>query len=238
MRYQGGKFRQSAKIVELLEQYRKPNQIFLEPFVGAANIVSKMSGMRIASDIHADLITMYQALQTGWEPPNTLSKEEYELCKNNKELLSPQFRAFVGFGCSYGGKWFGGFASEEGRDITNECYRGLLKQKENFLSVAFTCGSYDQWNPYNMLIYCDPPYAGTTVYDGVSSFNTNKFWETMYQWSKQDNTIFVSEYTAPFNLVKEVYRWNTKTTLVHKGEGLERVDKLFLIQPEKQVTFF
>ena len=44
MRYLGGKARMAKDIVSVLNEYRKPNQLFVEPFVGAANIISRMNG--------------------------------------------------------------------------------------------------------------------------------------------------------------------------------------------------
>jgi DNA adenine methylase len=81
-----------------------------------------------------------------------------------------------------------------------------------------------------MLIYCDPPYRDTTGYAATGVFDHNEFWDVMRQWARQDNTVFVSEYTAPLGHT-EVYRWEKKTTLMLTGDAQDRVDKLFLVQP-------
>lgn len=191
-----------------------------------------MSGMRIASDLNSDLISLFRALQIGWKSPQTITKEHYEFVKENQNYMAPYYRAFVGIGCSFAGKWWGGFASGEGRDFANECYRGLIAQKPLIDSVSFTSCSYADWNPYNMLIYCDPPYADTTPYAATVEFDSEAFWDIMKKWSRQENTIFVSEYSAPPDLTECVYTWETKTTLVHKGSGLPRIDKLFLVKTD------
>lgn len=53
--------------------------------------------------------------------------------------------------------------------------------------------------PQNALVYCDPPYAGTTGYNGVD-FNSDRFWEWAREVSKQ-NLLAVSEYKAPDDFV-------------------------------------
>ena len=44
------------------------------------------------------------------------------------------------------------------------------------------------------VIYCDPPYAGTTGY--VDSFDNEEFWNVVREWSK-NNIVLVSEQVAP-----------------------------------------
>jgi DNA adenine methylase len=226
MRYQGGKVSQSKIIAQILSIARDPNQIYFKPFVGGGSVLCRMSGIRIANDINSDLIALYRAIQIGWEPPTNVSKEMYDLAKDNSELLSPHIRAFLAVGCSYGGKWWGGYAQSDGRNYADESAKNLLKQKPKIQDAAFTSKHYREFTPHGMLIYCDPPYADTTSYDGYGDFDNDEFWETMQVWS-QDNTVFVSEYTAP-DFCVEVYRWEKKTTLVHKGEAPKRIDKLFL----------
>ena len=104
MRYLGGKARIAKHIVKVLNEYREPNQIFVEPFVGAANIISRMDGERHAYDNHNELIELYKALQNGWIPPSELSETEYDILKNETEKL--HLKAFAGFGCSFSGKYF------------------------------------------------------------------------------------------------------------------------------------
>jgi DNA adenine methylase len=41
----------------------------------------------------------------------------------------------------------------------------MVKQAKNLKDVDFRCGSYLEMEvPPNSLIYCDPPYEGTTKY--------------------------------------------------------------------------
>ena len=109
MQYFGGKQRISKYIVETLNDYRKDKQPLVEPFVGGCNVISKMDGERYCYDINEYLIEMYKAVQNGWIPPTTITKEEYDYIKNNKNE-DKVLTGFVGIGCSYSGKWFGGYA--------------------------------------------------------------------------------------------------------------------------------
>lgn len=128
MRYLGGKSKIRKQIAAFLESLRKPNQVYFEPFVGGGWVLQEISGDRIASDGNKALIAMYQALQDGWIPPDFVSNDEYNQVKLDYDKNSPML-AFCGFGCSFAGKWFGGYARSEGKD----CYaatskRSLLKQ--------------------------------------------------------------------------------------------------------------
>lgn len=76
MQYMGGKWRLRKRIAEVLHQF--PNERYLEPFVGGASVLSAVSFTeRTASDAHAALISMYLALQNGWQPPTELSEQEF-----------------------------------------------------------------------------------------------------------------------------------------------------------------
>ena len=76
--------------------------------------------------------------------------------------------------------------------------------------LNFKCCSYDFWNPKGAFIYCDPPYADTGQSYFSTKFDSDKFWETVRKWSK-NNIVIVSEYKAPddFKCVAE-YRVRMK----------------------------
>lgn len=229
MHYFGGKQRIAKHIIPVLESLRKPDQTFLEPFVGGANIITKMTGPRIASDIHEDLILLWKALQDdNFDLPTNVTLEEYQAIR--KEPPSA-LRAFIGFGLSYAGKYFGGYArggtDSKGnpRNYAANARNSLMKKRLGLKDVEFHCKSYDEWNPVDWLIYVDPPYMGTTKIHG-KSFDTEKFWNVMREWSKT-NTVIISEYNAPpdFNCILEI---PTKTDIRTKANGKElRIEKLF-----------
>lgn len=225
MRYLGGKSKTRKQIAGYLESIREGRQ-YLEPFVGGAWILQEMSGERYASDSNGALITMYKALQTGWVPPEDVSEElyrEYKAKQNEDDPLT----AFIGIGCSFGGKWFGGYAGRTERNYAVNAKNSLLKQLPLIQDVKFLHRDYRWFFPENTLVYCDPPYEGTTGYR--SGFSHKVFWDTIREWSekKHGNTVVVSEYKAPadFQCVLEI---PIKTDMRMKdGSKDSRIEKLF-----------
>ena len=197
-------------------------------------MIDKVVGERIGNDIHKNLIALLEALQNGWIPPTNVSKEFYYDVKSNQNKYSDELVGFVGFLCSFGGKWWGGYAANKvGRNYADEGSRTLIKQAKNFNGIVFRCGSYLEMDiPPNSLIYCDPPYEGTTKYkDG---FNHAEF----FQWCRdkviEGHIVFVSEYSAPddFVCVKEVQH----TTTLNKNSKDPRIEKLFRISKTSRTS--
>ena len=198
----------------------------VEPFVGGCNIISKMSGERYCYDINEYLIEMYKAVQNGWTPPAIITEEEYDYIRNNKDKDKP-LTGFVGIGCSYSGKWFGGYArNKTGRNYCLNAHNSILKQLNEIRDIKFDCKDYKELEFDDCLIYCDPPYKNTTKYSIIGSFDTEEFWNVMRNWSK-NNTVIISEYEAPndFECIKEI---NTKTDIRNRsGKRENRVERLF-----------
>jgi DNA adenine methylase len=198
MKFLGGKSRigySIANYINLLHQER--GQEVLEPFCGGLNVTRHIKGPRIASDVHITLILLYQAMQQGWEPPDTVSEGQYAYYKDFGNPSDPM-TAFIGYGCSFSGKWFGGYARGDGRNFADEARRSLLSKMTTCKDATFEFNNYKYLTPKNKLIYCDPPYADTTEYQ--QPFNNEEFWEIMRVWSR-DNTVLISEYKAPEDFV-------------------------------------
>ena len=201
----------------------------VEPFVGGCNIISKMSGERYCYDINEYLIEMYKAVQNGWTPPAIITEEEYDYIRNNKDKDKP-LTGFVGIGCSYSGKWFGGYArNKTGRNYCLNAHNSILKQLNEIRDIKFDCKDYKELEFDDCLIYCDPPYKDTTKYPIIGEFNTEEFWNVMRNWSK-NNTVIISEYEAPydFECIKEIH---TKTDIRNSdGKRENRVERLFMLR--------
>lgn len=227
MQYLGGKYRIRKQVAQFLESVRPEGAAYLEPFVGAGWVLQEISGERFASDACEPLIAMYKALQKGWIPPNSLSREEYLSIKDRMRVDDP-VTAFAGFGCSFGGKWFRGYAPNRREQNYCMCAKNSLLRKLPMISgVNFTACDYGEHKPQSMLIYCDPPYRGTTGYSAVGKFDHELFWETMRKWSC-DNVVVISEYRAPedFKCVLEI---GTKISMHTKEKTAKsRVEKLFM----------
>lgn len=238
MKYMGSKNRIAKHILPIILKDRKEGQWYVEPFVGGANMIDKVDGNRIGSDINSYLIEFWNQLKNGWIPPVHTSLEEYYLLKQNKDD-DPKMTLWAGICCSYGGKWFGGWINDykENRRLKNgrlpnhqtESRNSILKQLKKIKDVDFVFSGYDKLIiPNNSLIYCDPPYEGTTSYkDG---FNHEDFWQWCRNMKKLGHTIFISEYNAPedFVCVKTI---ETNTQL---GNGCNtgnqiKIEKLFTL---------
>lgn len=237
MQYLGGKSRTYKEICAFLESVRQPNQPFVEPFCGACWITQGMSGPRYASDANQALITMWKALQSGWVPDDTVSREQHSWYKQHQPVDDPM-TAVVGFGYSFGGDWFCGYCTHENKaQHLGNPKNTLLKKMKNLQGVKFKHQSYLDVSVDNCLIYCDPPYASTTRYSAVDSFDSNLFWQTMREWVNKGNTVVVSEYVAPDDFVC-VWSKQTKTEIRTKEGRADRIEKLFMheSQAEQSLT--
>ena len=197
MQYFGGKQRISKPLSEYINKKLQDEQPFVDLFCGSCNIISKIKGNRtkIANDKHRYLINMWKELQNGWIPPQQISREEYIYIKENKDN-KPHLTGFVGFGCSFAGKWFGGYATSNSRNYCLNAYNSSLSKLRYLRDVEFLNLNYDEVDiPKGSLVYCDIPYRGTTQYcrNEVGIFNHNEF----YNWVKNNSDtydIYISEY--------------------------------------------
>lgn len=191
--YMGGKCRLAKSIVPVLQQALGPGVTYYEPFLGGCNILPHVSNeRRVGSDIVPDLALLYSAIRDGWLPEPTLSEARY------RELrLEPPSaeRACAMFPCSFGAKPWGGYA----RGVTD--YAGVTRRwaekiQPKLVGAEFRCCSYTAIAPaFGDVVYCDPPYIGTTGYG--ARFDHSSFWDTVRGWVTCGVHVFVSELQAP-----------------------------------------
>lgn len=232
MRYMGSKAKLAKYILPIMLQDRKSNQWYIEPFAGAMNSICKVDGgLRIANDINPYLIDLYRAVRDGWNPPEKISRDMYRDIKENKDKYPMYLVGFVGFGCSFGGIWFGGYASGEGRNYCYESRRNVLNQADGLRELILLCADYKQLVfPKSSIIYCDPPYMGTSRYRALGEydeFDHKIFWKWARKLHYSGHRIYVSEYTAPSDFCC-VWQKNYKIKL-NKDIVIERVEKLFTL---------
>jgi DNA adenine methylase len=201
MRYMGGKVKLFNEIFAAINATINISdfEYWIEPFVGGCNFIDKISNIkRIGNDKHKHLICMFKHLENGWIPPDYLSEEEYlklkELSKND---IDNPLIGFAGFCCSFGGKFFGGYArNKTHRNYAGEGKRALIKQAPLLKDVQFYNLDYKELIiPNNSIVYCDPPYANSTKYK--CDFNHEEFWDYCNKLTKRNIKVFVSEYSAP-----------------------------------------
>lgn len=233
MRYQGGKSRVAQQISETIMNasaicgggYR----VFVSLFCGSCSVESKIKGFdrTILNDKHKYLIQLLKGVQSGYELPEQITEEQYKYIREHKDEDSI-LTGFVGFGCSFGGKWFGGYA----RNKTNTNYaiqskKSLLKDMATLTNAEFICQDYrDVKLPQGCVIYADPPYDNTTGY-GREKFNSQEFWEYARETSKT-HLMFISEQTAPDDFVAIWEKPFTRTLDVNKQNQFKVTEKLFI----------
>ena len=241
MIYMGSKNRLSKYLAPIIQGYidnMENCKGFLVPFCGGANIEDKIKCDNIIScDIDEYLIATLIALRDGWIPPEEVSSEEYKHIKTNKELCPKELVGYIGYELSFGAKWFGGYVKRDDKKHRGDVYsyKSCIKQAPNLKDIHFVCCDFrdlpkEKINGY--VIYCDPPYRGTTKY------KTDEFpYEEYYDWVREmskDNIVLCSEYWMPDDFTC-VWQKETKTLIDSnkKSEDINnvRVEKLYIYKP-------
>ncbi len=221
----GSKNRHANEILNIILKDRN-SRLFVDPFVGGANIIDKVLLPILASDIDPDLIILYKAVSKGWIPPETFTEEQYRKIKN--ESPSP-LRSYAAFALSYGGKKWGGWRRDKQgkRNYVKEAYNNAIKQFPQLRGINFQCCSYENLTiPDNSIIYCDPPYENTTKYKGT--FNYNNFWNWCRKMSIS-NEVYVSEYNAPEDFIC-LWQKSVPSSLTQNTGAKYNIEKLFTLK--------
>lgn len=236
MQYMGSKSRIAKDIVPIIQSYITEKTVaYIEPFVGGANVIDKINHHnKIGYDINNYLIELLKfTREQSKNLPDNISEEQYNDVKANKNLYDEWYAGFVGFICSFSGKFFGGYARGDGRNYALEGYKNLNNQSKKLKNIQFKCSDFKKidTNIKNSLIYCDPPYRGTTKY------KTGEFpYEEFYDWCRkmsENNVVLISEYNMPddFECVweKEI---NTSVNRNKKSNDPKnnRTEKLFMVK--------
>lgn len=246
MKYMGSKNRIAKHILPIMLEHRTENMTWVEPFVGGANMIDKVEGKRIGADLNEYLIKALRLIRD--EPtaiPDLITEDDYQQAKDKMELDG--LTGFIGFAMSFGGKWFGGYRRdvagtkgciENMKTQTRRSKQNAIKQSAKLKGVSFINSEYRSLDiPPNSLIYCDPPYEGTTKYK--DDFSHKDFWQWCREKANEGHKVFVSEYNAPedFNCV-----WSKQVaTTISKQQGKKDTEKLFtpmvLKKPKESVGF-
>ena len=200
MRYLGGKSRIAKQIIDIMSAEREEEMAWVEPFMGSGKVISQVSGRRIGADINHEMIALFKAIRGGWKPPTEVTREFYETVKNNQHNYSDHLKAFLSFGCSFGGKRWGSYANPDPRpgrqSQAKYTHDALIKLKPRISSIElFSCDYKSLHIPPRSLIYCDPPYANTTRYG--FNFDHNEFYDWCRARVAEGHYLFVSEYSMP-----------------------------------------
>lgn len=226
MRYQGGKSRIAAVIADYINA--SGGDSFVSLFCGSCAVESKVKGFKrvILNDKQYYLTALLKGVQNGYELPEYISEEQYKHIRNNKDF-DPVLAGFVGFGCSFGGKWFGGYArSQAGTNYAAQSKRSLLKDMATLMDAEIICSDYRYVAvPKQAVVYADPPYNNTTGYG--EKFNTEEFWVYMRLLAETGHTVFVSELEAPTDFICVWEKPFTRTIDRNKNNQFKAIEKLF-----------
>lgn len=232
MQYLGGKARIGATLAGLIQ----PRGVIWEPFCGGLGVTPHLArtAQVLATDVHQPLVSLYQAVQQGWDPPGGVTEEEYHQAKTLPD--TDPLKAFIGFGCAFGGKWFGGYArcTNRGTNFAKTARSVLLRDFAKLQSCVFGQLSFLDVDPPTSeaptAIYADPPYQGTTGYGGTQEFDHAKFWNYCQQWAAKGVQVFVSEYACP---VPSRTLWEKEhKVFLTGGSGVKtNTEKLFQVYP-------
>ena len=205
---------------------------WVEPFVGGANMIDKVPSTfkRIGYDINPHTIEALIAIRDLVdELPDSVSEAEYKELKGTPPSPISSWLRYV---TSFGGKFENGYARETGSDSSTFVgygKRNALKQSPNLQGVRLGEKSYDEIDVTNTLIYCDPPYQGTTSYK-TAPFDHDKFFKWCRDMKAKGNVVFVSEYNAPDDF-ECVWQGEIKTNFAstRKQATHTAVEKLFKV---------
>lgn len=229
MKYLGSKRTIAKQLNDVMSIYYNDYPYYVEPFVGGANMIKAVTHHnKTGYDINEYVIAYFNALKNGWLPPKDVSEELYKDVKNNKENYPKELVCFIGFTCSFAGKWFGGYArSRCDRNYANVSFNSAIKKDIPFIqNIEFKHSSYQDISfKDKSIIYCDPPYLGTTGYK--DKFNHDEFYTWLFKMKDNGNKVFISEYAMSSDF-KEILAIPHKTYINGNNANL-KIEKLFTI---------
>jgi len=239
MQYQGGKHIAAKHIVAAMQEYgATPEQPVIEPFCGGCSVTVALcrAGFHVwASDINPSLILLWQKALLQDLEPFELDAESYQRWKTAPNSAE---KALVGYGASFGGKWFRGMAESATKTPTDYLVgtiKTVNKQAQYLRGYAqFECRNYLSLPPTeDAVYYLDKPYTATERHYGESQtshdrFDHRLFWDWARDRAKR-NQVFVSEYEAPWGHVVMEKETPLGLAAGRNGSGRKQVERLFLL---------
>ena len=231
MRYSGGKAKTSGPLCAAIKSVCGDARAIVEPFCGGLSMTVRLQP-REASDISRPVITLVDAVRSGWVPPTKISEEEYANLRLRRDDHHNPLVCFAGLCASFGGKWFGGLARSHPNQLHPVATSGvtLMRRVRQCASVNFRCADYrDASVKIGDAIYCDPPYRGTThAYATGVPFNSDDFWAWATDMSSQ-HLVMVSEFAAPPEW-HSVWSMDRKVTARRDGSVINRKEQLWVME--------
>ena len=226
--YLGGKHLLAKHLVDAVAIEVGSVECWVEPFVGggsvAAAAVQRFGCDLVLSDIDPHAAVLWDR-STGFDWPDGAVFSEEDWHRLREAGAVDKLTAIAAFGASFGGKKWRGFARP--RDYFSEGVRAWRRKFEAMSaagSVSSECLPY--WSvvpPEGSVVYCDPPYYGTTGYSS-GEFDHGRF----YAWCEaQTVPVFVSEFTAPEHW-RVVFEKEHRRS-IRSNDGSKMPEKLFRV---------
>lgn len=242
MKYMGSKKRIAKDILPIILKDRKEGQYYVEPFCGGCNILDKVENPRIGNDVNKYLIALLKEMQVQVPfSPGHIGEEQYKEIQKNKDKYPEWLVGYAGFTLSFASKFFGGYRRDvagvsgvENEERQNrQAVENLRKQQNNLVGVNFWCGSYlDLVIPDNSIIYCDPPYNGTTGYK--DKFDHMRYYEWCREQGKKGHEVYMSEYTMPGDF-ESVWSKEVSSNLDVSLVGRRQTERLYILRKGQKV---
>ena len=198
MKYMGSKRRIAKYILPIMLAEKKPEQWWVEPFVGGGNVIDKVAGNRIGADLdHYAIDALISIRDCVLDLPKNNSEFTEDDYKKLKENDDYKYKGYAGFSFGFGSRWLATWRKDKDmRDYVKQSYNSAIKQSPLLQGVILVNQGYlDLKIPDNSVIYCDPPYYSTYGY--TNKIDHVVFWEWVRTKSKEGHKVFVSEYNAP-----------------------------------------
>lgn len=233
-RYLGGKHRLAKHLVDAIAIEVGSVDCWVEPFVGggsvAAAAVQRFGCDLVLSDIDPHAAVLWdRSTEFEWPDDAVFSEDDWHRLRDAGAV--DKLTALAAFGASWGGKKWDGFARPDLR-WRQSCEFGRAvrgwRRKFDAMSAArlVTSECLPYWRvdpPAGSVVYCDPPYAGTTGYES-GAFDHARF----YAWCEaQTVPVFVSEFSAP-NHWRAVFE-KEQTRSMRSGDSGKMQEKLFRV---------
>ena len=239
MRYAGGKSRIAQRIApHILRAKRETGATaYVEPFVGGG-AVGAVVGNRFRearySDLHEDLILMWNHALAGGSFPERIGRMDWERLKRSEPSA---LRGFAGFAGSFGGAWFAAYARGRRPDGSRRNYVAeasrrialdIAGMRASRITTFTRCGYEDAVVNAGDVVYADPPYRDTAGYS-TGAFDHDAFWRTALGWADRGAYVLVSEYDAP-DYAEPLDDWTVPIT-IGQANGPRAVERLYRLRP-------
>jgi DNA adenine methylase len=234
VKYHGGKARQGKHIVAAIAELEPAATCWVEPFVGGGSVAEQAAVQLGVPMLLADAEPLVVAMwdeEGGAEFVPDLSVSDAEYRAGKVSGVVDRRHALIAFGCSFGGKKWGGYARNDRlNDYVRAARNGWRRKFDRIHSVdtVVVLSDYAALTvPDGAVVYCDPPYVGTTGYAG-HGWDPERF----YAWVEALSvrcSVYVSEYAAPSHWV-QVWEREHAASLSEDDNTRRVTERLFKVR--------